>query len=240
VTSTAITPVPGLLTAGRPAHIAGFIVTVVVNAIQAVFSAWTRTDVRDERFEQMAPFVTDPNSTSSVRRIFLVLHVITAFAHVAPASVLRRFFDASRSLIGRMSVRRLARFRHRVSVTPTRFNPAVNQVARFCTYRLPAVAPALNKAMPCACGCHEGDDSQAFKPITDGQASAYAASTRPRTRAQQIAGLDHGVSAAITSTTPERVPVTSADLFNGNQKPEALVHLNLAWHAAHFTALRAA
>lgn len=76
-----------LLFPRRPPHIAGLVVSVVIDAVQFVFRARLRADVGKERRERLDPFGTDPDAAASVIRKFLCMWIQAALFRVGPRAV---------------------------------------------------------------------------------------------------------------------------------------------------------
>lgn len=136
-----------LLALGRPANVAGFIVTIVVNSIQRMFRTWLRSDVGYERLKTNKPFRPHPDSASTV--------VDVGFAPVIVASVLGlgpRFVLWSLSALGRMAVKKclspgLVQFPIK---TPTRCRVALSETSPTNNRCLPAVALTLPTSLTVA------------------------------------------------------------------------------------------
>lgn len=96
--------IPGLYSVGRPAAIVRFVITVVVDAIDRMFSGRSRPHVRKERRVVVPPAIADRDSSSAVVQIPLVVGVVTATTHPLP----RRVFDSL--LLAERRVAMLAEF----------------------------------------------------------------------------------------------------------------------------------
>ena len=87
-----------LLGIGRPPHIAGFVTTVVSNAIQRMERRWSRANLAVKRREVMAPLVADGDATTAVSPVRGVCGVMTAPIHVDPRGVFGGLCQPVRSL----------------------------------------------------------------------------------------------------------------------------------------------
>lgn len=61
-----VTAIVSLLNDGRPAHIAWFVVAIVIDAIQFMLSCRRRADMVQERLEGVTPFLADANVPAPV------------------------------------------------------------------------------------------------------------------------------------------------------------------------------
>lgn len=86
-----------LLDPRRPAHIARFVMAVVVDAIKRQVHRWTRADVRIEGGETLTPLLADLNTAAAVVLIFLGFGVVAPLQHVPPDGALRAQIHAVRA-----------------------------------------------------------------------------------------------------------------------------------------------
>lgn len=82
--------VQALLRTCRPAHVAGFVIPIVVDAVDRMLRRWPPPDMREKRGEGFSPFSADGNPAPAVVRESLVLRVVAAFSHALPTQVFSR------------------------------------------------------------------------------------------------------------------------------------------------------
>lgn len=80
-----------------PAHIARFVVAIVINAVDRVFWRWSRPHIAQEGGERVAPRVTNANAASAVMMKKWRRRVMTPVFHIGPSTKLRCFCDHVRS-----------------------------------------------------------------------------------------------------------------------------------------------
>lgn len=68
----------------RPSHVVRFVMTIYIDAVNAVALAWTRADMRKECCERGAPFWAHPNTPASIIAIVVSVLVATSLQHPAP------------------------------------------------------------------------------------------------------------------------------------------------------------
>ena len=86
----------GLFSRCGPTAIRGFIVAVIVDAINRVFRAGTWPHVVQKLFKRVQPCLADVNATAAVVGIALNVGIQTAFAHVVIGTIFRARSVASR------------------------------------------------------------------------------------------------------------------------------------------------
>jgi hypothetical protein len=85
---SAASPIVGLLDWRTPAHIAWFVVAVIVGAFKRMHWTRLRSHVGQERFKRLPAFAHH-NPASAVPAVFRILRVVAAPAHQAPGHVFR-------------------------------------------------------------------------------------------------------------------------------------------------------
>src|SRR5258708_12147525 len=88
-------PVEGLLRLRGPAAVAGFVVAVVLDAVDRVLRRRSRPHVRVERRVVVEPTIAHQDAAASVVLVALVVRIEAAFLHRTPDCIFRR----SRSLV---------------------------------------------------------------------------------------------------------------------------------------------
>lgn len=79
-----------LLCPRRPSHIARFVMSVVVDAIERVIRRWAWPHIREEGVETATPAVAHGYAATTIVRERLHSWVMTAAAHVNPDLIFRR------------------------------------------------------------------------------------------------------------------------------------------------------
>lgn len=131
----------------RPAHVAGFVVAVGVNAIERMLSRRARTDVVEEGLEVGVPRGVEANATASVERVAIVLGVVAASPRVQPRTVLRGVSHA---------VRAIEDGQFRARLTTARRGPTGTQVrAAYHTLRTAAAATVPAVVVAVRRGCRQ-------------------------------------------------------------------------------------
>lgn len=88
VRQDAIRPlIVALLQLRRPAHVARFVVAVVIDAVERVAERWTRADIGVENFERIAPALAHADAASAVGLIGWIIRIVAALSHAAPCRV---------------------------------------------------------------------------------------------------------------------------------------------------------
>jgi hypothetical protein len=77
-----------LFRARRPAHVAWFIVSVVVDAVNGMARRWSRTDVAKKSLKGTSPFIADTNAAASVKSEGWIPWVSTSLFDPCPCLVL--------------------------------------------------------------------------------------------------------------------------------------------------------
>ena len=79
--------VVSLLFHRRPAHIARFVVAVIVDAVKRVFWRGLPADISEKGFVRLPPAVADRDASATVLPESRVLRVVTALLHTGPRMV---------------------------------------------------------------------------------------------------------------------------------------------------------
>lgn len=82
--------VPTLLGAGRPSHVSGLVVAVIVDAVKRVRAAGAFSNVGKKRLEVVAPFVAKANAATAVVGVGMMLRKFAAGLGVIPRLVFWR------------------------------------------------------------------------------------------------------------------------------------------------------
>jgi len=82
--------IPCLLRKCCPSAISRLIISIRVNAVNAVVVAWFTTHVVDKVFKTLRPSFTNRNPSSSVIHVLKVISIETSLLHCSPAVVFRR------------------------------------------------------------------------------------------------------------------------------------------------------
>ena len=80
--------IPGLFLLGRPSAVLRLIVSVIINAVNAMLGRRPRAHVGEERLERISPALADADTAMAVPLVRRVVGVITAAFHPCPRAVL--------------------------------------------------------------------------------------------------------------------------------------------------------
>ncbi len=83
-------PIQSLLMARGPATIAGFVVTIIVDAIDAVFRRGSPSHIREKLFKRFTPLHANCNAPSAIIAIRYFAGILATTFHAAPRLVFRR------------------------------------------------------------------------------------------------------------------------------------------------------
>ena len=75
-----------LFRACGPAHIAGFIIAAVVNAIHLVIPRWGRTNVIEKGLERLRPFLAHSNASAAISRVVFHRRIFASSDHGVPGA----------------------------------------------------------------------------------------------------------------------------------------------------------
>ncbi len=114
------TAIEMLFASRRPAHVSGFVVAVVIDAVNRMMACRPTTHVSQKRLKRLAPAFTHTNSTSAVPTKRFAARVQAARFHADPRYVL-----ASETMPSRVAMRALA--------CPQRFSHQATTRARMAT-----------------------------------------------------------------------------------------------------------
>ncbi len=108
-----VAAIPHLLGACRPSHIAWFIATIVVDAINRVLWSRSPADVGEKRCVRQTPFLTHRDPAPAVVRVGGMARIEAPSLHADPTSVFRRW----RCAVNAFAVRTSVDFAHLASAT---------------------------------------------------------------------------------------------------------------------------
>lgn len=159
--------IAGLLFQRRPPDITGFVVTVIVNAVNGML--WTRTqaDIAQKSLKRITPSVTDTNAATTVPWKRFTGLAQTAVPQIDPCAMLRRSSDgvpfATRQ-------RRLSGF---ATQAPARLCMSVGQIPDQHIRLSAAVAQADHDPFARASFDIRSQDRESAEALTDGDKNAH-------------------------------------------------------------------
>lgn len=170
------TSIPRLFGWCGPSAIAGFVMTVVFNAVDRMLRRWTRPNITQESHERLSPVITDANPATAVVFEVVKFRVRAARDHLAPRDVFRRSFLASMAVNKILSLHPLT---GSFSLqAPARTNGPSSQVVQLNRFRHAAVTRANKSPAPTSCVRGFDNDHQTPESRSDWDVDGLRHGTR--------------------------------------------------------------
>jgi hypothetical protein len=129
-----------LLLHGRPAHIAGLIVPVVVDTIQSCLQ-WTFAHIGKKILELSPPFANRDASAAIIREVFKI-RIPTTIKHLGPACV--SWISNASPILSMLRIASKPRFPAEAAATQC---PSANKIIAPNDRRLPAIANTIPSSL---------------------------------------------------------------------------------------------
>lgn len=162
-----------LLLPGGPPAISGFVVAIIVDAVNGMAAGRPTSHVAEERLEGLRPFVTDPNASSSVVREVPTLWIGASLLHGSPGTHFSRGLPAHAFAMRRIGTDAIES--NLTLATPARCRSAAAQVSK----RSNTLAPAITEAAPKALGLSRSGDVDAHVLDCKQSAKSLASNVQP-------------------------------------------------------------